>query len=114
MISSLKENAFRLSSAQSISGYVVRLSFEDGKEFDLDLTTDLDSLTGPLVDPLKDPCVFSKLCVEYGALVFPTGLDYGADVLRVWCENGGITDQKHTDQLISLYRSANPPWSAAA
>ena len=114
MISFLKENAFRLSSAQTISGYAVRLSFEDGKEFDLDLTTDLVSLTGPLVDPLKDSDVFSKLCVEYGALVFPTGLDYGANVLRVWCVNDGITDQKQTDQLISLYRPANPPWPAAA
>ena len=114
MITSLKENAFRLSSAQPVSGYVVRLAFEDGKEFDLDLSADLASLSGPLVDPLKDSDVFSKLCVEYGALVFPTGLDYGADVLRVWCENGGITDQKQTDQLISLYRPANPPWSAAA
>ena len=114
MITSLKENAFRLSSAQPVSGNVVRLSFEDGKEFDLDLTTDLVSLSGPLVDPLKDPGVFSKLGVKYGALVFPTGLDYGADVLRVWCENGGITDQKQTDQLISLYRPANPLWSGAA
>ena len=114
MITPLKENAFRLSSAQPITGYVVRLAFEDGKEFDLDLSADLASLAGPLVDPLKDPGVFSKLCVEYGALVFPTGLDYGADVLRVWCENDGITDQKHTDQLMSLYRPTNPPWSAAA
>jgi hypothetical protein len=52
--------------------------------------------------------------VEYGALVFPTGLDYGADVLRLWCENGAVADQEKTDLMASQYYFLNHPSSCAA
>ena len=58
---------------------------------------------GPLVEPLKDPLVFAKLEIKYGALLFPTGLDYGPDILRVWCENGSVEGQEVTDQLAHRY-----------
>lgn len=103
MRNSLNKSAFRLESAGYIDGFMVHLKFEDGKSFDLDLSQDLKSIHGPLVDPLKDKNVFSKLRVEYGALVFPTGLDYGADVLRLWCENGSVVDQQQTDKLAEQY-----------
>ena len=103
MRNSLNKSAFRLISASYIDGFMVHLEFEDGKEFDLDLGQDLNSIYGPLVDPLKDKNVFSKLRVEYGALVFPTGLDYGADVLRLWCENGTVADQQNTDKLAEKF-----------
>ena len=103
MRNSLNKSAFRLESASYINDFIVHFEFEDGKKFDLDLGMDLNSIDGPLVDPLKDKNVFSKLRVEYGALVFPTGLDYGADVLRLWCENGAVADQQHTDKLAEQF-----------
>ena len=103
MRSLLNKSAFRLESASYINDFIVHLEFEDGKKFDLDLGMDLNSIDGPLVDPLKDKNVFSKLRVEYGALVFPTGLDYGADVLKLWCEIGAFADQQNTDKLAEQF-----------
>jgi hypothetical protein len=71
----LTDTAFHLISAKPLAGKRVRLAFQDGKEFDLDLAPDLQSLQGPLIDPLRDEKVFSQLRVESGSLVFPTGLD---------------------------------------
>jgi hypothetical protein len=110
----LNQKSFRLVFARWLKDFIVRLEFEDGKGFDLDLSLDLNSIHGPLVDPLRDKEVFSKLRVEYGALVFSTGLDYGADVLRLWCENGAVADQETTDLMASQYYFLNHPSSCAA
>lgn len=97
--------AFKLASATSAGAQIVRLRFADGFEFDLDLSPDLLGLDGPLVEPLKNPAVFSKMKIAHGSLVFPTGLDYGADVLRLWCENGSVASQDRTDELAArLFR----------
>jgi len=37
--------------------------------------------------------------LDYGSLVFPTGLDYGADVLRLWCEHCGVADPDKKEEL---------------
>ena len=37
--------------------------------------------------------------MDYGSLVFPTGLDYGADVLRLWCEHCGVDDPDKKEEL---------------
>jgi hypothetical protein len=42
--------------------------------------------------------------VDYGSLVFPTGLDYGADVLRLWCEHCGVADIDNTEELAKIDR----------
>ena len=33
-----------------------------------------------------------------------TRLDYGADVLRLWCEHGGVADTEKTTELAKKYR----------
>jgi hypothetical protein len=105
MDSILDEKSFRLESVRALNKQVVHLVFKDGKEFDLDLSPDLNSFQGPFVEPLKDQSVFSRVRVDYGSLVFPTGLDYGGDVLRLWCEHGGVADPEKTDELAKKYRS---------
>lgn len=102
------ELSYRLSSARATGDRSVRLEYQDGAVFDLDLSMDLDRLEGPLVDGLKNPEIFAGLKIEYGSLVFPTGLDYGSDVLRLWCENGGVADQALTDQLASRHFNLPP------
>ena len=97
---------FRLASAHPLEGTRVALSFADGAAFELDLAPDLSSLSGPLTDPLRDPAVFPRLSVESGSLLFPTGLDYGGDVLRLWCEHGRVLDQATTDRLASTLHHA--------
>jgi hypothetical protein len=97
---------FRLTSAHPLGGTRVALVFADGTEFHLDLEPDLSGLGGPLAEPLRDPAVFSRLSVESGSLLFPTGLDYGGDVLRLWCEHGRVLDQTATDLLASTLHPA--------
>lgn len=98
-------SSLRLVAVAPVGGTTLLLSFADGAEYQLDLGPDLRSLSGPLVDPLRKEETFSQAKVEAGSLVFPTGLDYGGDVLRLWCESGGVHDEETTSKLMQkLFR----------
>ncbi len=92
-------SSLRLVAVAPVGGTTVKLSFADGAEYLLDLGPDLLGLSGPLVEPLRQGEVFRQTKVEAGSLVFPTGLDYGGDVLRLWCEAGGVQDEQTTSEL---------------
>lgn len=89
----------RLVGAVPVEGATLKLRFADGAEYQLDLGPDLRGLSGPLVDPLWQEDGFCRARAEAGSLVFPTGLDYGGDVLRLWCEAGGVQDEQVTAKL---------------
>jgi hypothetical protein len=100
-------SSLRLVDAVPIEGTTLKLRFADGAEYQLDLEPDLRGLSGLLVDPLWQEDVFRQAKVEAGALVFSTGLDYGGDVLRLWCEAGGVQDERTTSKLAErLFRGA--------
>lgn len=92
-------SSLRLVAVTPVGGTTVKLSFADGVEYLLDLGPDLLGLSGPLVEPLLREENFRQVKVEAGSLVFPTGLDYGGDVLRLWCEAGGVQDEQTTSEL---------------
>jgi hypothetical protein len=92
-------SSYRLVAVESLGGTTVKLSFADGAEYELDLGPDLRGLSGALVDPLWREDSFRQAKVEAASLVFPTGLDYGGDVLRLWCEAGGVQDERTTSKL---------------
>lgn len=92
-------SSLRLVAVLPVKGTTLELRFADGEEYLLDLGPDLRGLSGPLVDPLRQEEVFSQAKVDAGSLVFPTGLDYGGDVLRLWCEAGGVQDEQTTSKL---------------
>jgi len=92
-------SSLRLVSAVPVEGTTLRLCFADGVEYQLDLGPDLRGLSGPLVDSLWQEVIFRQAKVQAGSLVFPTGLDYGGDVLRLWCEAGGVQDERTTSKL---------------
>ena len=71
-------------------GFVLEIGFEDGETFALDFKPWIDSETGWLFDPLKNPAYFAKVFVHGGALEWPNGLDICSDGLRAWCEQGSI------------------------
>lgn len=77
-------------SAVAKEGFVLDITFEDGKSFPLYFKPWLDTETGWLFDPLKDPAYFAKVFVHGGALEWPNGLDICGDGLRAWCEQGSI------------------------
>jgi hypothetical protein len=70
--------------------FALEITFEDRQSFDLDFKAFIDSETGWLFDPLKDPAYFARVFVHGGALEWPNGLDICADGLRTWCEQGRI------------------------
>ena len=107
MDSILDEKSFRLESVRALNKQVVHLVFKDGKEFDLDLSPDLNSFQGPFVEPLKDQSVFSRVRVDYGSLVFPTGLDmegmfygYGVNMAEWLILKRQMNLQKNTDHRL--------------
>lgn len=98
-------SSLRLTTATPIEGTKLKLQFADGAEYELDLGPDLQGLSGHLVDPLQRWEIFRQATVNAGSLVFPTGLDYGGDVLRLWCEAGGVQDVPTTSKLAqALFR----------
>ena len=72
------------------TGFVLDIGFEDEKTFTLDFGPWIDSESGWLFDPLKDPAYFARVIIHGGALEWPNGLDICGDGLRTWCEQGGI------------------------
>jgi len=101
-------SSLRLVTVAPVEGTTLRLRFADGAEYQLDLGPDLRGLAGPLVEPLRREEIFSQVKVEAGSLVFPTGLDYGGDVLRLWCEAGGVQDEQTTSKLAQqLFRGVD-------
>jgi hypothetical protein len=71
----------RVISANYVSGYTVRVRFEDGAEGDIDLGPEL---YGEVFEPLKSPEYFKLLRVhpELRTIVWPNGADFAPEFLR--------------------------------
>jgi hypothetical protein len=71
----------RVTSAEVLGHYRLRLGFSDGSVRDVDLT---EELRGPVFDPLADPDYFAQVRVddELGTVVWPNGADLDPLVLH--------------------------------
>ena len=71
----------RVTSAQVLDHYRLRLGFSDGSSRDVDLTGELH---GPVFEPLDDPDFFAQVRVddELGTVVWPNGADLDPLVLH--------------------------------
>jgi hypothetical protein len=72
----------RIRSVEPLDGFVLRLSFEDGSEREVDLES---QLWGPIFEPLReDRQLFRQVSVdaELGTIVWPNGADMDPDVLH--------------------------------
>lgn len=72
----------RISSVEPLDGFVLRLSFDDGTEREIDLEREL---WGPVFEPLRaDRELFRQVRVdeELGTIVWPNGADMDPDVLH--------------------------------
>jgi hypothetical protein len=79
---STKTKIARIRSVQPLEGFVLRLSFEDGTEREVDLEGEL---WGPVFEPLReDPELFRQVRVdeELGTVVWPNGADLDPVVLH--------------------------------
>jgi hypothetical protein len=71
----------RVTSAQVLGHYLLRVGFSDGSSRDVDLT---EKLHGLVFEPLADPDFFAQVAVddELGTVVWPNGADLDPLVLH--------------------------------
>lgn len=72
----------RIRSVEPFDGFVLRLSFDDGTQRDVDLEREL---WGPMFEPLRaNRELFRQIDVdkELGTIVWPNGADMDPDVLH--------------------------------
>jgi hypothetical protein len=92
MNSSLDIN--RIVAARAVEHYVLELQFSDGYVGRLDLAP---ALWGPIFEPLKAHGYFQQFRIEDDTVRWPNDADFCPDVLRYWCESGGVKSQETTD-----------------
>lgn len=66
-------------------GYRLWLRFNDGTAGEVDLGAELE---GPIFAPLRDPALFSQVCVDpdVHTLAWPNGADFAPEFLRALVE----------------------------
>lgn len=74
---------YRITSAEVLRPYVLRVSFNDGTERDIDLEP---ILHGELYGPLRDPSLFAQVVVDpqVETVTWPNGADFDPETLRNW------------------------------
>lgn len=95
---------YRISSAKKLSGNVLELIFNDGYVGQVNLA---DALWGPVFGPLGDPGFFGQFCLEDGTIRWPNDADFCPNVLRYWCESGGVRSQEETDAYFEVKIASN-------
>ena len=65
-------------SAEHVSGYVVRLTFDDGTSKSVDVS---QWFRGPVFEPLKTQSMFQQFFIEAGTLAWPCGVDLAPEAL---------------------------------
>ena len=72
---------YRLTDAQYMGGYVLKLKFSDGIEGEIDLAKELQ---GPMFEPLNDPDTFRRfrLDPELHNIIWPNGADFAPEFLH--------------------------------
>ena len=84
----------RITAARVIEDHVLELHFRDGYVGRIDLGP---ALWGPVFEPLKNQEYFRQFRLEDDTIRWPNDADFCPDVLRFWCEAGGVQTQDETD-----------------
>jgi hypothetical protein len=94
----------RITAVNVVGDTQVELQFEDGFFGRVDLGP---ALWGPVFVPLKDPAYFRQVRLEDDTIRWPNEADFCPDVLRFWCEAGGVQSPQETDEYFAA-RAATP------
>lgn len=84
----------RITAARVLAGNTVELQFDDGFIGSVDLAP---ALWGSVFEPLQEPAYFARYRLEDDTIRWPNDADFCPDVLRYWCEAGGVRSQAETD-----------------
>lgn len=79
----------KITHAEHVRGYEIRLRFTDGSEGTLDFSSFIEAAT-PMTIPLAAPDYFPRFFIELGALAWPNGFDLSAESLRQRLEAKGL------------------------
>ena len=88
----------RVVDARVVGDGTIELRFGDGFVGRVDLSP---VLWGPVFEPLNEPSCFQQFRIEDDTLRWPSGADFCPDVLRYWCESGGVRSQEETDSYFA-------------
>jgi hypothetical protein len=88
----------RIIGARVVEEYVLELRFSDGYVGRIDLAP---ALWGPIFEPLTNPEYFRQLRLEDDTIRWPNDADFCPDVLRYWCEAGGVQTTEETDSYFA-------------
>ena len=88
----------RIIEAHIVADYTVELHFSDGYVGRVELSP---ALWGPVFNSLKDPSCFRQLRIEDDTIRWPNVADFCPNVLRYWCESGGVRSREETDSHFS-------------
>jgi hypothetical protein len=86
--------ANRITSARVVASHTLELHFGDGLVGRIDLKP---ALWGTVFEPLLDESYFAQFRLEDDTVRWPNDADFCPDVLRYWCEVGGVRTQAETD-----------------
>ena len=77
---------YRVTGAEVIGPYTLRVRFDDGCERVIDLKS---VLAGELFGPLRDPALFAQVRIdpEVHTVVWPNGADFDPATLHDWPEH---------------------------
>jgi hypothetical protein len=88
----------RITSARALEGHAIEVLFSDGYMGRIDLQP---ALWGPVFGPLANPDYFRQFRLEDDTIRWPNDADFCPDVLRYWCEAGGVRSQEQTDSYFA-------------
>lgn len=94
----------RIIGASVVADQTIELQFSDGFVGRVELSP---ALWGPVFSPLRNGDYFRQFRLEDDTIRWPNHADFCPEVLRYWCEAGGVQSQEETDlhfaqQLASL------------
>ena len=89
----------RITAARIVADHTVELRFSDGYVGRICL---LPALWGPVFGPLKDVNCFGQFRLEDDTIRWPNDADFCPNVLRYWCEAGGVRSQEETDSHFAV------------
>ena len=84
----------QITGVRVVADGALELQFADGFLGRIDLSP---ALWGPVFEPLRSPAYFRQARIEDDTIRWPNGADFCPDVLRYWCESGGVRSQEETD-----------------
>jgi Protein of unknown function (DUF2442) len=73
--------SWRVTEVRTLPGYRVVVRFVDGTEGEVDLSRLVLSNRAGVFAALRDPAVFAKAYVEYGAVMWPGEIDLAPDAM---------------------------------